>query len=67
MKTFGERLKELRLENNISQVKLANSFNVSQSSIADWERGITETDFETLTRLAKFFEVTTDYLLGLED
>ena len=67
MRIFGKRLKELRLENNISQVQLADIFNVRQSSIADWERGVTETDFETLIKLAKFFKVTSDYLLGLED
>lgn len=67
MKVFGERLRELRIEKNILQKKLAEDFKVAQSSIADWERGVTETDFETLVKLAKYFNVSTDYLLGLED
>jgi len=67
MKIFGEKLRELRQEKSISQTNLAQIFNVRQSTIADWERGVTETDFETLVKIAKFFGVTTDYLLGLED
>jgi len=64
---FGEKLKELRQEKNIIQRDLAKILNVSQPTIADWERGVMETDFETLVKIAKFFNVRTDYLLGLED
>jgi len=67
MKTFGEKLKELRQEKRLSQVDLAKLLYVSQATIADWERGITQTNFETLVKLADFFEVTADYLLGRED
>lgn len=67
MKLFGIRLRELRQEKNLSQKDFAVFFNVRQSTIADWERGIMETDFETLAKIAKFFDVRSDYLLGLED
>lgn len=67
MKVFGIRLRELRQEKNLSQKEFAEFFNVSQSTIADWERGIMETDFETLAKISKFFDVRSDYLLGLED
>lgn len=67
MKIFGTRLRELRLEKNLSQKEFAAYFNVRQSTIADWERGIMETDFETLAKIARFFDVRSDYLLGLED
>ncbi|MCL2062605.1 MAG: helix-turn-helix transcriptional regulator [Firmicutes bacterium] len=64
---FSVRLKELRLEKNLTQVRLAEVFFVSQSAIADWECGNSQTNFDTLVKLAKFFEVSTDYLLGLEE
>lgn len=64
---FKEKLRELRTEKNLSQIQLAQIINVSQRSISSWETGFRQPDFETLERLAKFFEVTTDYLLGLEE
>lgn len=62
---FNERLKELRLENNLSQIKLAEKLGASQRSISSWENGERQPDFETLEKIAKFFNVTTDYLLGI--
>lgn len=62
---FRERLKELRVERKLSQADLAKELNVSQRSISSWETGFRQPDFETLERIAKFFDVTTDYLLGL--
>ena len=62
---FKERLKELRVERKLSQADLAKELNVSQRSISSWETGFRQPDFETLERIAKFFDVTTDYLLGL--
>lgn len=67
MNKFCERLSELRKEKNISQNKLAKNFNVSQQTISSWEKGEREPDFDTLIILAHFFEVTTDYLLGVTD
>lgn len=64
---FKERLKELRIAKKLSQTELAKVLNVSQRSISSWETGFRQPDFETLERLANYFEVTTDYLLGLED
>ncbi|MGN1104355.1 MAG: helix-turn-helix transcriptional regulator [Candidatus Coproplasma sp.] len=64
---FKERLKELRVERKLSQADLAKELNVSQRSISSWETGFRQPDFETLERIAKFFDVTTDYLLGLGD
>ena len=48
-------------------MQLAQKIQTNNSSICDWERGRSQPDLETLTRLALFFEVTTDFLLGLED
>lgn len=67
MVLFKERLKELRTEKQLSQAELAKELNVSQRSISSWETGFRQPDYATLTLLCKFFEVSSDYLLGLED
>ena len=64
---FKDRLKELRIQNNLSQMQLAHKTNLSQSAIAKWELGKTEPTASAIIILAKFFNETTDYLLGLED
>ena len=64
---FQERLKELRIAKNLSQMQLANKLEISQSAIAKWELGKTEPTASAIIALAKFFDETTDYILGLED
>lgn len=64
---FGERLKELRLENGIGQVKLAEDLNVSKGIISLWENGLREPKLSNLVSLAQYFQVSIDYLAGLED
>lgn len=63
---FTERLKELRCEKGLSQTELAKALHVSQRSISSWETGFRQPDFETLALITQFFEVTADYLLGIE-
>ena len=67
MNKFSEKLKELRKDKDLSQKKLAKDLNVDQRSISNWEKGVREPDFNTLIQIAKYFDVKTDYLLGLED
>ena len=67
MKVFQERLKELRKNKHISQKKLAEILNTSNSSICDWECGRSQPDLETLAVISSYFDVNSDYLLGLED
>lgn len=67
MVLFKEQLKELRAENNLSQQDLAEKLGVSQRSISNWETGVRQPDFEMLISIAKFFNVTTDYLLGISE
>ena len=67
MKIFAEKLKSLREEKNLSQVALSTQFGVDKSTIAKYETGDREPDLETLVKFAKFFNVSTDFLLGLED
>ena len=67
MNTFGERLKELRLEKGLTQTELAKSTGFTQPAIARWEKALQIPNIETAIVFAKFFGVTTDYLLGLEN
>ena len=67
MKVFQERLKELRKSKRLSQKELANILKTSNSSICDWECGRSQPDLETVAKIASYFDVTADYLLGLED
>lgn len=64
---FGKRIKELRTEKNMTQKQLADCFHIHQTTVKDWEARGKQPNYETLAELAKFFEVTADYLLGLED
>ena len=63
---FETRLKELRIEKQLSQQKLAEAIGVTQKAIDFWEKGINEPKASYIIKLAKFFGVTTDYLLGIE-
>lgn len=67
MENFGKLLKELRSEKGISQAKLAEDTQITQSSIARWELNKTEPQLSEIKILAIYFDVTADYLLGLED
>ncbi len=66
METFGERLRELRKEKNIGQVALAKAIGVGKSIISLWELDKCEPTLSNLIQLAKFFDVSIDYLAGLE-
>ena len=61
---FGERLKELRKQKKLTQQQLGDVVHVSKVSISGYERGERSPDRETLTALADYFGVSTDYLLG---
>lgn len=64
---FKERLKELREERELNQSQLALESGISQAAIAKWESGDRTPNMYSLIILAKYFGVTTDYLLGLVD
>ena len=64
---FQERIRELRIQRNMSQMDLALATKISQSAIAKWELGKTEPTASAIITLAKFFGETTDYLLGITD
>lgn len=58
------RLKELRKNRKISQLKLAMDLNMNQNTISRYENMEREADYETLIKIADYFHVTLDYLLG---
>ena len=61
------RLKELRNLRRISQLKLAMDLNMNQNTISRYENLEREADYETLIKIADYFDVSIDYLLGRTD
>lgn len=59
------RLKELRNERELSQRELAKAIGVSPKAVNFWELGVNEPKASYIIALAKFFGVSTDYLLGV--
>lgn len=62
-----ERLRKLRKERSISQVRLSIEIGVAQETISAYERGKAVPTCENLVNMAKFLNTSTDYLLGLSD
>ena len=67
MKIFAQGLKSLRKEIGLSQEALAKKLNLDKSTIAKYETEKILPSIEMLIIFAKFFKVSTDYLLGLEE
>lgn len=63
---FKNNLKNLRLEKGIGQVELAKSIGVSKGVISLWENGLREPHMTALIKLADFFNITIDFLVGRE-
>lgn len=61
---FGARLKELRVGAGLSQASLATALSVAQNTVCNWENGSREPNFQTTQRIASFFNVSIDYLMG---
>lgn len=67
LKRFAERLKDLRQENNLSQTQLANILQLGHSTISKWELQQRVPTLLNIVALCKYFKVSADYLIGLED
>ena len=67
MRVFAERLKELRTEKGVSIMTLGKAICVSDATICRWENGISDIKSDQLIGLAKYFGVSVDFLLGLEN
>ena len=65
--TFGEKLKKLRVENNLTQKELADKVHVTFQTISKWENDENEPDFSTLRELVKILNTSVDYLLGEDE
>lgn len=67
MRTVAERIKTLRTERNIGQNLLAKEIDVSNASISYWENAKQEPSAQAIYKLAQYFGVSADYILGIED
>ncbi len=67
LEIFAQRVKKLRKQQRLSQAELGDVLGLTHKSISTIESGIRGTTIEKLIVLAKFFDVSTDYLLGLKD
>ena len=67
MNKFHIRLKESRLEKGLRQRELAEFLNVDQRTISNWENDIREPNIDMIIKIAQYFEISTDYLLGNSD
>ena len=64
---LSERLKEVREAQKLSQTEVAEKLGVSKQSIANWENGNIMPSIDMLIKISKYFNVSSDYLLGLND
>lgn len=64
---IADRIKELRQESGLSQSALAKEISVSQKAIDYWERGVNEPKATYIIKIADFFDVSADYILGREN
>ena len=65
--TLGEKIKYLRKQKKITQEELAKTIGAVRGTLANWEIDVASPDKEMLIKIADFFKVTTDYLLGREE
>ena len=63
---IGQKIKELRQENNLTQEELAEQLGVSPQAISRWENSTTYPDITLLPIIANMFDVTIDYLLDMD-
>ena len=61
------RLKDIREDRDITQKEIADYLHVRQNTYSQYESGKRQLPIEVLIALARFYQVTTDYLLGLSD
>ena len=64
---IGDRLKDLRNDKKLMQKEVAEALGISVSCYGGYEQGYREPDLKTLIKLFRFFDVSSDYLLGIEE
>lgn len=65
--TLGERIKQLRKENGMTQVDMAQKLGVTKGTVSTWETNSRVPGFETLTEMCDMFQRSLDYLMGRSD
>ena len=66
MENFGKKLAELRKQKGLSQDELATDLNISQSSVSNYEAGVTKPDTDILQKIAEYFKVPVAYFFSDE-
>lgn len=61
---FGKTLKQLRIEQGLSQRSLGEKLGFCNQTVSFWESGQREPDLDSLVKISNFFEVSVDFLLG---
>ena len=64
---MGEKLKSLRLEENLTQKQIADRIGLAISAVSSYESGSRYPSYDVLVKLSRIFHVSTDYLLGITD
>jgi transcriptional regulator with XRE-family HTH domain len=64
---FGDRIKQLRFAKDMSQGDLAKALHVAQTTVSQWESNDRKPSIDTLSQIADYFGVSTDYILGRTD
>ena len=67
MKSTKNRIRDLREDRDLHQIDVAKATGIDQKTLSNYETGKTNPDSYAIVRLAEFFDVTTDYLLGYSD
>ena len=67
MSIFAQRFRELRQEKGLSMKQLAKELNTTDAAVSNWENEINEPKISYLKAIAQYFNVSADYLLGLEN
>ncbi len=65
--TNMKRIKELRKENGVTQKEIADYLNIKQNTYSQYENGQRQVPIEILARLADYYEVSVDYIIGRTD
>ncbi|PPA71933.1 helix-turn-helix domain-containing protein [Jeotgalibacillus proteolyticus] len=65
--SLGSKLRNLREQRGISQKELASRLKIPNQNVSNYERNFRQPDYDTLKKFANFFQVSTDYLLGVDN
>ncbi len=67
MATFADRIKDLRIQSDLTQQEVADKLNVTKQTVSQYERGLRRPDMESLEAISDVFNVSVDYVLGKSD